>query len=271
MPELPEVETVKRGLAPHVEGASIQDVVVRNAKLRWPVPVDLQEHLKNQTVLSIERRSKYLVFKLSHGALIIHLGMSGSLRLVSKGEPLKPHDHIDILINSGQILRYNDPRRFGAILWQDKDEQHPLLRSLGIEPLEEIFTGSFLKQLALKHRTPIKSFLMNGKVIAGIGNIYAAEALFLAFIHPQTPANQLTDQQCNQLVQTIKTVLQQAIEAGGTTLRDFVNSKGKPGYFSQQLYVYGRANLPCRRCNEALVSIQLGQRSTVFCPCCQQN
>lgn len=271
MPELPEVETIKRGLAPHVEGKTIENAVVRCSKLRWPVPADLNERIRHQTILSIQRRSKYLVFQLSRGNLLIHLGMSGNLRLLSNDKPLRPHDHVDILLSSGQLLRYNDPRRFGAILWSEDAIQHPLIQSIGIEPLDNAFTGTFLKQQAIKHRTPIKSFLMNSKLIAGIGNIYAAEALFLASIHPQTPAHQLSDQQCNQLVDGIKTVLEQAIKAGGTTLKDFVNSEGKPGYFSQQLLVYGRGGLPCVRCKESLVSIQLGQRSTVFCPQCQKT
>lgn len=271
MPELPEVETIKRGLCPHLQDQSIQNVIIRNAALRWPISPNLEEVLQNQTVLGMQRRGKYLVFELSKGFLIIHLGMSGSLRLLKKTKAILPHDHVDFMLNSGQILRYNDPRRFGAILFTKEPYQdHPLLKHLGIEPLDPLFTGQYLKQRLIKHHAPIKSVLMNSKLITGIGNIYAAEALFLAFIHPQTPANQLTIQQCEQLVQAIKTTLQKAIEAGGTTLKDFVNSEGKPGYFSQQLYVYGRAGLSCLRCNSILESLQIGQRSTVFCSYCQK-
>jgi formamidopyrimidine-DNA glycosylase len=270
MPELPEIETIKRGLAPHLAGVSLQGAIIRYPSLRWPIPADLDSKLANQQIIEVRRRGKYLLFLLSEGTLICHLGMSGSLRLVQAEKPLLPHDHVDILLSSGQLLRYNDPRRFGAILWTNTAfEEHPLLQSMGIEPLSVDFTGAYLKALSAKHKSPIKSFLMNSKIIAGIGNIYAAEALFLAAINPQTKTNQLSNRQCEELVAAIKSVLHKAIDAGGTTLKDYVNSEGKPGYFSQQLYVYGRAGLPCRQCSHVLQSIQLGQRSTVFCPHCQ--
>jgi formamidopyrimidine-DNA glycosylase len=222
-------------------------------------------------IIKIERRGKYLLIRMKNGTLIIHLGMSGSLRLIDKKVKLQPHDHVDILLNSEYVLRYNDPRRFGAILWTPGPPNlHPLIQSIGIEPLDEAFTGKYLQRIIVKHHSSIKSFLMNSKMIAGIGNIYAAEALFLAFIHPLTPAERLSQQQCVQLVQAIKSVLTNAIAAGGTTLKDYVNSEGKPGYFSQQLYVYGRADLPCKRCQQILQSLQIGQRNTVFCDNCQK-
>lgn len=271
MPELPEVETVKRGLEPFVIDQTIQHVVTRCEQLRWPIPSDLEEKLRHQQILQITRRGKYLVFQLSKDTLIIHLGMSGRLGLVSKDQSLKAHDHVDIGLSSGLVLRYNDARRFGAILWTKDKAQHPLLQTLGLEPLEDSFNVTVFKKLILRHKTAIKSFLMNGKIIVGIGNIYAAEALFLAAIHPLTPTNQLTDNQCKKLVAAIKTVLQNAIAAGGTTLKDFLNSEGKPGYFAQQLSVYGRANLPCLHCNTTLQAIVQAQRTTVFCPTCQKR
>ncbi len=270
MPELPEVETIRRGLTPHLQGMEIQGVVTRYPTLRWPIPVDLNQLLCHQTILEIGRRGKYLLFQLTRGTLIIHLGMSGRLHLLNAEKPLLPHDHVDILLPDGQLLRYNDPRRFGAILWvEGEGKQHPLLQSIGIEPFDDAFTGTYLQQQVTQHHQPIKSLLMNSKIIAGIGNIYAAEALFLASIHPQTPAQQLSIAQCDLLVQSIQLVLQKALDAGGTTLKDYVNSEGKPGYFSQQLAVYGRAGLPCRRCQHSLQSMQLGQRQTVFCEHCQ--
>ncbi|MDF1828173.1 MAG: bifunctional DNA-formamidopyrimidine glycosylase/DNA-(apurinic or apyrimidinic site) lyase [Legionellaceae bacterium] len=272
MPELPEVETVMRGLVPHLNGVIIHDVVVRCPKLRWPIPSDLNTKLNQQTIINLSRRGKYLLMQLSNGTLIIHLGMSGSLRLFSLNptNPPKAHDHLDLVLSNHMLLRYNDPRRFGAILWtEDNPHQHKLLKTMGIEPFDINFTGAYLKHLALKRRTPIKSFIMNNKIVVGVGNIYAAEALFLAGIHPLTPSNLLTTQQCDQLASSIKTILSQAISNGGTTLKDFINSEGKPGYFSQKLHVYGRAGLPCTVCQSALESIKLGQRSTVFCATCQ--
>jgi formamidopyrimidine-DNA glycosylase len=270
MPELPEVETIKRGLIPHLENTIIQDVVVRCSQLRWPMPVTLKSELTQQKISHLSRRGKYLFIHLTTGTLLIHLGMSGSLRLVKVDTPVTRHDHVDMILSNNLILRYHDPRRFGAILWTTGDPlHHPLIKSIGIEPLDVNFTGLYLQEKANKRHVPIKSFIMNSKIIAGIGNIYAAEALFLAGIHPLYPAGQLTSKQYTQLVESIKEILQLAIVAGGTTLKDFVNSQGQPGYFSQQLSVYGRANLPCLRCEATLQSLQLGQRSTVFCEQCQ--
>lgn len=270
MPELPEVETVLRGLTPQLEGATIQDVIIRHHQLRWPIPTHLKTLLSQQKILSLSRRGKYLLIQVTTGTLIIHLGMSGSLRLLSLDTPPTRHDHVDIILSTHQRLRYNDPRRFGAILWTEGNPlNHPLLKSMGIEPLDIHFTGEYLKQKALNRSSAIKPFIMNSQIVTGIGNIYAAEALFLAKIHPAIPAGQLTQHQCEQLVDAIKQILKKAIQQGGTTLKDFVNSEGKPGYFSQKLHVYGRAGLPCSTCGTPLRSIQLGQRSTVFCEQCQ--
>lgn len=269
MPELPEVETIKCGLKPHLENTIIIDAVVRCAQLRWPIPVNLKTALSQQKILTLSRRGKYLFIHVTTGTLIIHLGMSGSLRLVSLDTQVTRHDHVDILLSSDVILRYHDPRRFGAILWTTAPPlHHPLIKSMGIEPLDTNFTGAYLQEKAFKRHVPIKSFIMNSKIVSGIGNIYAAEALFLAGIHPLQPAGKLTTSQYIKLVESIKEILQLAIIAGGTTLKDFVNSQGQPGYFSQKLSVYGRANLPCLVCQAPLKSIQIGQRSTVFCGHC---
>jgi formamidopyrimidine-DNA glycosylase len=271
MPELPEVETIKRGLASQLIGLTIDSIIIRKEQLRWPIPADLNNKLCQQTVIQLMRRGKYLLFQLTNGTLVIHLGMSGSLHLQSTQHAPRDHDHVDFLFTTGLCLRYHDPRRFGAILWSEAQKEHPLLQSMGVEPLDEHFTGNYLKTLALKRHAPIKSLLMNSKVIAGIGNIYAAEALFLASIHPLKPASQLSMKQYDVLVAAIKTVLQRAIAAGGTTLKDYVNSEGKPGYFSLQLEVYGRGNQPCKRCQQPLQTLQLAQRSTVYCAHCQLN
>ena len=270
MPELPEVETVVCGLKPHLEGAVIQDVVVRQPQLRWPIPPHLKDHLSLRRVTGLSRRGKYLLISLPNGTLIIHLGMSGSLQIVSNTTPLKPHAHVDIIFSNQKILRYIDPRRFGAILWTSDDfSQHRLLSSLGVEPFDDHFTGAYLKQKAASRRIAIKSFIMDSHVVVGIGNIYAAEALFDARIHPATPAGLLTLPQYQRLVESIKCILQKAINQGGTTVKDFINSEGKPGYFVQQLAVYGRAGLPCVACQTTLQSFKLSQRSTVFCKQCQ--
>ena len=272
MPELPEVETIMNGLKPHLEGAIIQSVVVRHHQLRWPIPTALQKNLNLRRIGPLSRRGKYLLMPTDKGTLIIHLGMSGSLRIVTRSAQLNPHDHVDIILSDDKILRYTDPRRFGALLWTTEDpNNHTLLKSLGIEPLDADFTARYLMQRAHARRVPIKSFIMNSKIVVGIGNIYAAEALFLAGIHPLTQAGLLTQRQCQQLVNAIKQVLQSAIKQGGTTIKDFVNSEGNPGYFAQKLSVYGRAGLPCFRCQNPLQQLKLGARSTVFCTNCQPN
>ncbi len=270
MPELPEVETILCGLKPHFEGATIQDVVVRFPTLRWPIPATLKNDLVFQHIESLQRRGKYLLMRVNSGTLIIHLGMSGSLCIVQRTTPIKAHDHVDIIFSDEKILRYNDPRRFGAILWTKEDPlEHSLLKSLGVEPLQFDFTAQYLKKKATGRRMPIKSFIMDSHVVVGIGNIYAAESLFLANIHPAMPSGQLTITDCERLVESIQQILQSAINQGGTTLKDYVNSDGKPGYFKQQLNVYGRAGLPCPRCQKSLQRLTLGQRNTVFCGDCQ--
>lgn len=269
MPELPEVETTMNGLKPHIEGALIQNVVVRCAQLRSPIP-PLQHYLNQQHVGTLFRRAKYLLMPVNTGTVIIHLGMSGSLRLVNKTMPLQRHDHIDIVFSDEKIMRYSDARRFGAWLWTEHDPlTHALLKSLGPEPLSADFTVDFLMQRAKGRRVAIKPFIMDSKVVVGIGNIYAAEALFLAGIHPLTPAGKVTRGQFQALVDSIQHVLTSAIKQGGTTVKDFVNSEGKPGYFTQQLAVYGRKGLPCINCQLPLQSFKLGQRSTVYCGHCQ--
>lgn len=270
MPELPEVETIMRGLSPHLENTMIMDVIVRQDKLRWPISPMLKEHLLQQKIVQLSRRGKYLLLHVTNGTLIMHLGMSGRLQIQNNTTPPTRHDHVDIFFGDAYLLRYNDPRRFGAIIWTEADPlQHHLLRSLGIEPLSEGFTGEYLKKQAQNRRVAIKSFIMNSHVVTGIGNIYAAEALFLAKIHPIQPAETLTEAQCIELVNAIKIILKAAIHQGGTTIKDFINSEGKPGYFTQQLRVYGRGGKPCLVCHAPLRTMQLGQRSTVFCDFCQ--
>ncbi|GAB1269701.1 bifunctional DNA-formamidopyrimidine glycosylase/DNA-(apurinic or apyrimidinic site) lyase [Aurantivibrio infirmus] len=270
MPELPEVETTLRGIAPHIVGKSIKNAVVRCEKLRWPIPQDLPEILRKRKVLAVERRGKYLIIKFNHGALILHLGMSGNLRIVSKRSAAKKHDHVDWELNSGQILRFTDPRRFGAVLWTtDSAENHKLLSTLGPEPLSEDFNGELLFQQSRKRKVSIKSFIMDSHIVVGVGNIYANEALFLSGIRPSKPAGKVSRAKHALLSEQIKEVLGKAISAGGTTLKDFVGSDGKPGYFKQQLFVYGRAGQACVICEQTLKEIRISQRSTVYCSHCQ--
>ena len=270
MPELPEVETIMRGLLHQIVGSVIQDVIIRRPQLRWPIPADLKQCLMYQEIKQLSRRGIYLLIHLSTGTLIIHLGMSGSLRIFDLQTPPTLHDHVDIVFSDSRCLRYNDPRRFGAVLWTNKNPlTHPLLRMMGVEPLDIHFTGQYLMNACQNRRATIKTMIMNSQIVTGVGNIYAAEALFLAHIHPATPAGLLSEQQCIQLVNAIKQILNSAIAQGGTTLKDFMNSEGKPGYFAQRLHVYGRPNQPCTRCGKPLQLMQLGQRSTVFCSYCQ--
>ncbi len=271
MPELPEVETIRCGLASHICGHTIQDIIIRQPQLRWPVPNNLPQLLINQNIINIERRAKYLLLKFSHGTLIIHLGMSGSLQLVSQHIPYKKHDHVDIVLDNAHSLRFNDARRFGFILWTDKDPLlHKLLNKLGPEPLSSDFDGDYLYLLSRKRNRAIKLFIMDSHVVSGVGNIYANEVLFAAKINPQTPASKLSNKQYQTLAKHIKLVLKKAIACGGTTFRDFINSSGKPGYFQQELQVYGRGGQPCKSCNKTLKETRLGQRTTVFCPVCQR-
>lgn len=275
MPELPEVETVKRGIESWIIGTIINRVEVRCRKLRWPIPINLEELVLQQRIKHIFRRGKYLVICLDKGSLLIHLGMSGRLRIFTEQQdrpPVGKHDHVDFYFENGVCLRYTDPRRFGAILWMSGSNplSHPLLKNLGVEPLSDDFTAAYLAHQAEKRRIAVKGLIMDNRVVVGIGNIYATESLFLAGIHPLKPANQMTKQQCEQLVQVSKEVLRSALEKGGTTLKDFVNSQGKPGYFVQQLVAYGRAGLPCVQCNTLLKQCVIGQRTTVYCDSCQR-
>ena len=271
MPELPEVETTRRGVAPHVSGAIISDVLIRDHRLRWPVPEDLPARLHGALVRAVDRRAKYLLFRLPEHTLLLHLGMSGSLRLVPVGTPPEPHAHVDIAFNHGQALRFTDPRRFGSLHLAPGDGAgHSLLTRLGPEPLGDAFNGEWLRHRAWGRRQAVKAFIMDAATVVGVGNIYAAEALFRAGIHPARAAGRVSLLRYRRLAGAIRAVLAEAIDAGGTTLRDFVGSGGSPGYFRQSLSVYGRAGEPCPACGTALRLIQVGQRSTCFCPRCQR-
>lgn len=272
MPELPEVETVCRGVSPHLVERTISAVTVRNASLRWPVPDELGDLLVGQRVLSVQRRAKYLLVEFASGWLIIHLGMSGRLYLVEVGAAVAKHDHIDWLLDSGRVLRYTDPRRFGAVLWVAGSEyhQHMLLSHLGPEPLSDDFTPDYLHTKAKGRKLPIKSLLMDGRIVVGVGNIYANEALFMAGIHPNRSAGAVSHARLTRLVDAVKQVLAKAIAQGGTTLKDFVGGDGKPGYFKQELQVYGRGGQSCPKCGAALKETRLAQRATVYCSHCQR-
>ena len=268
MPELPEVETTRRGIEPHLLGQTISGAAVRQPRLRWPVP-DLARLLTGHRVRAVERRAKYLLVRFDHGTLIIHLGMSGSLRVLPADSAPRPHDHVDLLFGR-HCLRLHDPRRFGALLWAEGDPlAHPRLRDLGPEPLSAAFDGAYLHTAARRRRLAIKSLLMDGKVVVGVGNIYATEALFRAGIHPQRTSHRISRARLERLAQEVKTVLRYAIGRGGTTLRDFLNESGEPGYFAQELLVYGRAGEPCRICGTAIRSRRIGQRASAYCPHCQ--
>jgi formamidopyrimidine-DNA glycosylase len=269
MPELPEVETTKRGIAPHIEGSKVCCVNVRQRQLRWPVTSRLHSILSGHKVRSVQRRAKYLLIGFGHGTLIIHLGMSGSLRILPRGTEPEKHDHFD-LVFARICLRLRDPRRFGAVLWTREDpNKHKLLRHLGPEPLSSEFTGEHLHGLAQKRHAPIKNFIMDGKVVVGVGNIYANEALFISRIHPKRPCNEISLARYNILAKHIKGVLDAAIKQGGTTLRDFKQGDGQPGYFSQKLQVYGKTGEPCPKCGQAIKQERIGQRSAFFCDHCQ--
>lgn len=271
MPELPEVETTRRGLAPLTEGRRIRSVAIRCAQLRWPVADELQR-LAGHTVLSLQRRGKWLLWRFGHGSLLWHLGMSGSFRGWEQAPEPGPHDHIDLQIDGGRLLRYTDPRRFGAVLWQDGPEplRHPRLAGLGPEPLGEDFDGDWLWRRSRGRRTPVKQFIMDGRNVVGVGNIYAAEALFAAGIHPKRAAGRISRERYARLAEAIRVTLDRAIKVGGTSLRDFTVGDGTPGYFGQELRVYGRAGQTCPACGEGLRGERLGQRATVWCPRCQR-
>lgn len=270
MPELPEVETTRRGIEPHIENKSISDVVVRQSHLRWPVPEHLPSLLRGLCFQRIDRRGKYLLLKTTGGTLIVHLGMSGSLRIVNTRQIARKHDHIDVIFADDSVLRYNDPRKFGAVLWTEAPVfDHPLLQQLGPEPLSSEFDGEYLYRLSRKRKSAVKAFIMDGHVVVGVGNIYANESLFMAGILPSRQAGRISLRRYQVLAEAIKVVLQRSIDQGGTTLRDFVNEQGNPGYFQQFLFVYGRAGQPCCRCSRPIKPIKIGQRASYFCQACQ--
>lgn len=270
MPELPEVETTRRGIAPHVVGQRVRRVIVRDARLRWPVPEDLDVRLSGQRIEAVERRAKYLLIKAESGTLIGHLGMSGSLRMVPADQPPAKHEHVDIELESGLSLRYTDPRRFGALLWTQDPLAHVLLSKLGPEPLTEAFNGGRLYELSRGRSMAVKPFIMDNAVVVGVGNIYAAEALFAAGIDPRRAAGSISRARYDRLAEEIKKVLARSIESGGTTLRDFIGGDGAPGYFKQELFVYGRKGEFCKVCGTGLQEIRLGQRASVYCRKCQR-
>jgi formamidopyrimidine-DNA glycosylase len=271
LPELPEVETSCRGIAPYVTGQRIQRIQVRQWQLRWPIDRALPQALPGQTIKQVARRGKYILLSCNTGTLILHLGMSGSLRLVERDCPLRKHDHVDLCLANQKIVRFNDPRRFGAYLWtRDDPEQHPLLSALGPEPLSPAFNLAYLWEKAQHRQSAIKTFIMDSHIVVGVGNIYANEALFLAGIKPQARTGSISRIRLQRLIAAIVQVLQQAITQGGTTLRDFINPSGQPGYFKQKLLVYGRAGQPCYRCGRELAELILGQRSSVYCTQCQR-
>lgn len=288
MPELPEVETTKNGVLPHVQNKAVQNVIIRQHQLRWPIPDDLPEIIVGATLENIERRAKYLLchfegvhfegvhFKDSHfegsqsGTVMIHLGMSGNLRVVGSKEPVQKHDHVDFVFQDGTTLRYCDPRRFGSILWLgEKPQEHKLLSGLGPEPLTEEFNAEYLWQLSRNKKMAVKQFVMDQKIVTGIGNIYATEALFTAGIRPDKPAGKVSKASYGKFVAAAKTILEKAITQGGTTLKDFVGGDGKPGYFAQELLVYGRKGKPCPVCETPLKEVKLSNRTSAYCPECQ--
>ena len=271
MPELPEVETACRGIAPHLVGQRITRVVVRERRLRWPVTAALVRGLQGQVVRTVTRRAKYILIATDAGTAILHLGMSGSLRVVPCTTPPGKWDHVDLALASGQCLRLRDPRRFGSLSWTTADpDRHKLLRDLGPEPLGTGFSGDYLYQQAHGRRVAARDFLLNSRVVAGVGNIYANEALFLAGIRPGRAAGRIARESCQRLAAAIRTTLEGAIRAGGTTLRDFQNADGMPGYFQQTLNVYGRTGQPCPHCRTPIRGLKLGQRSAFYCPTCQR-
>ena len=272
MPELPEVETTRRGLEPHLVGQRIDSITVRERRLRWPVPRQLNKQASGSKIRAVERRGKYLLIDCGgKGWIIIHLGMSGRLRVLPQTTPHARHDHIDIVLSSGMLVRFTDPRRFGALLWTNKHPaQHALLRSLGPEPLEDCFDAEWLHARTRGRSVAIKLALMNSNLVAGVGNIYANEALFRARINPRTKAGRLSLQRCASLVTAIRETLRDAIAAGGSSLRDFFDTDGSPGHFQQQYMVYARQGEPCKQCGTVIRGVRLGQRSSFYCTRCQR-
>ncbi len=271
MPELPEVETTVNGISPHLVGQKFNQVNIYQHRLRWPIPIDLPKQIINQPIISVTRRAKYILIRFANQYLLIHLGMSGRLILTTQNVPLKKHDHVEWIIDKNTVLRYYDPRRFGAVLLADLNlSSNTLFRHLGPEPLSADFTPDYLLSRAKNHTIPLKNFIMNNKIVVGVGNIYANESLFLAKLSPLLPANKLTLNKSTMLVACIRQVLNQAIMAGGTSFRDYRDANGEAGYFAQDLFVYGRKNLPCKKCHLPLVEIRMMNRSTVYCNRCQK-
>jgi len=270
MPELPEVETSRRGIEPYILKQTVTDVIIRQKKLRWPIPGTLKPQLTSQLIRQVDRRGKYILLRTDAGTVIIHLGMSGSLRILDKSVAAEKHDHIDICFSNNKVLRLRDPRRFGSVLWTKADPlKHKLIIKLGPEPLSDEFNANYLFNASRNRKTAIKTFLMNSQIVVGVGNIYANESLFSAGINPKRLANKISLPRYEKLVDDIKTILQRSIEQGGTTLRDFTQQDGKPGYFQQTLAVYGRTSEPCIQCGKPLKQITQAQRSTFYCTHCQ--
>lgn len=275
MPELPEVETTLRGLIPHLEGRRVQRVILRRADLRWPIPPQIARQLPGQKIQAVHRRAKYLLLETAVGSALLHLGMSGSLRVLPADTPVGAHDHVDLALagargNKGKVLRFNDPRRFGCLLWQAPGETHPLLQALGPEPLSQDFDGHYLFTRSRGRKAPVKNFLMDQRIVVGVGNIYAAEALFATGISPLRAAGRVSQERYLRLAENVRRILTQAIARGGTTLRDFLAPDGAPGYFEQELSAYGRGGAPCPVCGRALKQAWVGQRTTVWCGHCQR-
>ncbi len=270
MPELPEVETTLRGIEPHILNIPINKILVRAKKLRWPIPEKtLKNNLIGNSFYSINRRAKYLIFKSKLGHLLVHLGMSGCLKILHRFDEPNKHDHLDFVFKNGTCLRFTDPRKFGSILWTQDPEKHFLIKNLGPEPLGNSFSGTYLFEKSRRRKLPIKSFIMNANVVSGIGNIYANEALFLSGIRPQKKTGTISQKQFETLALSIKNLLHSSIDQGGTTLRDFVSGNNRPGYFQNELLVYGRSGKNCFSCSSKLKEIRLAQRSSVYCPLCQ--
>lgn len=270
MPELPEVETTRRGIAPHIEGHRVTGVILRRPDLRWPIPPEVSSLLPGQVVESVDRRAKYLLLQTSAGTALLHLGMSGMLRVLPANTPIAKHDHVDIAFDTGKVLRFTDPRRFGALLWQNPGETHELLDGIGPEPLTDEFTGDRLFQLSRGRSAAVKTFIMDNAVVVGVGNIYASEALFAAGIDPRRAAGKVSYERYERLATEIKRILAFAITRGGTTLRDFLAPDGAPGYFFQELFAYGRAGEACKVCGTPIRVVTLGQRASFWCPTCQK-
>ena len=275
MPELPEVETTRRGIEPHINQQIIDECIIRFPTLRWPIPTEIIDRLPGQKIQRVSRRSKYVLIETQQGTLLIHLGMSGSLRVLQKDTAVEKHDHFDLVLENGKCLRLNDPRRFGAILWHPIEageiSEHALIKKLAPEPLSDAFNAEFFYNAIKKRSVPIKTAVMNSEIVVGAGNIYANESLFLSGLHPSKRANSLTKKQATLLCENIKSVLAKAITQGGTTLKDFIQPDGKPGYFKQSLHVYGREGEACTKCGHPIEKMVIAQRASFYCPICQKK